>query len=163
VALLAQVTGSSIGDVRRGLATLAEELHACGMTVLDDGTHARLAPVRELLRFAAKVAQPRRRRRWSMPQMETLALAIAHGATTKREVEDVRGVDSGELLAGLTAQGYLAVNVDDAAVGRPHVYRPTSLVLEVFGANTIEELRAGLGVPAEGLTPEIIDESGGGP
>lgn len=147
--MLGRAVGATVGDVRHGLLELAELLGAAGMTVLDDGAQARLAPARHMLQMVGAVAAPRRGPRLTMARMEVLAVLIAHGAATLRQVEDVRGVDCRDLLAGLVTDGFVWVNADESAPGHPNVYRPTVKVLEALGGSTIEELRAQLGTPPE--------------
>jgi segregation and condensation protein B len=139
---LARTLELSVGDVRRELAVLADSLAPAGMTVYDDGTHARLAPAREHRKLIEHFVRPRRHR-LSSAALEVLAVAIAEGAITRKQVEDVRGVDCAGLLGNLVTTGFLWVNADESSPGQPNVYRPTLLVLEVFGngAGTIEELR----------------------
>lgn len=57
--------------------------------------------------------------------------------------------DSSETLALLLSRGLLAAERDDHAMGRPLVYRPTPRLLQLLGAETIEEARGRLRVPAE--------------
>jgi len=146
IGALARALGLSVGDVRRELAALADALAPAGMTVYDDGTHARLAPARELRNLVQQFVRPRRRPKLSSAAFEVLAIVIAEGAVTRKQVEDVRGVDCAGLLGDLVTNGYLWVNADESAPGRPNVYRATLLVLELFGhaATTIEELRQSL-------------------
>ena len=59
--------------------------------------------------------------------------------------------DSSETLALLMSRGLLAAERDDHAMGRPLVYRPTPRLLQLLGAETLEEARMKMGVPEDYL------------
>jgi hypothetical protein len=83
---------------------------------------------------------------------------------TRRRIEEVRGAtqlsigpdgpvslprDSSETLALLISRGLLCADRDDHAMGRPLVYRPTPRLLQLIGAETLEEARRAMAVTAE--------------
>lgn len=89
---------------------------------------------------------------------------IMDSMATRRRIEEVRGAaelsigpggpislprDSSETLALLLSRGLLAAERDDHAMGRPLVYRPTPRLLQLVGAETLEEARVRLRVPAD--------------
>jgi chromosome segregation and condensation protein ScpB len=94
---------------------------------------------------------------------EVLAIVIMDGMATRRRIEEVRRAatlsigpegpisfprDSSETLALLLSRGLLCAGRDDHANGRPLVYRPTPRLLQLLRAETLEETRARLRVPA---------------
>jgi chromosome segregation and condensation protein ScpB len=97
-------------------------------------------------------------------QAEVLAIVISDGMATRRRIEEVRGAaqlsigpdgpislarDSSETLALLLSRGLLCADRDDHATGRPLVYGPTPRLLQLLGAETLEEARRRMGVPAD--------------
>ena len=164
LAELAEATGVSIAEVRLALRRLAEQLEPTGMQILDDGSHVQLAPDRRFHGTLAHLVQPEQLSRLSQEQAEVLAIVISDGMATRRRIEEVRGVaqlsigpegpvslprDSSETLALLLSRGLLAAERDDHALGRPLVYRPTPRLLQLLGAETLEEVRVRLRVPAD--------------
>jgi chromosome segregation and condensation protein ScpB len=164
LAELAEATGVSIAEVRLALRRLAEQLEPTGMQILDDGSHVQLAPVRRFHGTVAHLVQPEQLSRLSQEQAEVLAIVISDGMATRRRIEEVRGVaqlsigpegpvslprDSSETLALLLSRGLLAAERDDHAMGRPLVYRPTPRLLQLLGAETLEEAQVRLRVPAD--------------
>jgi chromosome segregation and condensation protein ScpB len=102
--------------------------------------------------------------RLTQEQAEVLAVVIADGMATRRRIEEVRGAttlsvgangpvslprDSSETLALLLSRRLLCAERDDHATGRPLVYRPTPRLLQLLHAETLEEARGGLGMPAD--------------
>ncbi|MDQ6900839.1 MAG: SMC-Scp complex subunit ScpB [Candidatus Dormibacteraeota bacterium] len=174
LAELAEATACSISEVRLGLRRLAERLEATGIQVLDDGSHVQLAPERRFHGAVAHLVQPEKLPRPSQEQAEVLAIVISDGMASRRRIEEVRGAaqlslrpggpvslarDSSETLALLLSRGLLCADRDDHASGRPLVYRPTPRLLQLLGAETLEEARVRLGVPADyrsqtGAAPE---------
>ncbi|MDQ6742411.1 MAG: SMC-Scp complex subunit ScpB [Candidatus Dormibacteraeota bacterium] len=176
LAELAEAVGLPISDVRLALRRLAEQLKVTGMQVLDDGSHVQLAPERRFHGAVAHLLQPEQQPRLSREQAEVLAIVISDGMATRRRIEEVRGAaqlsigpggalslprDSSETLALLLSRGLLCADRDDHAIGRPLVYRPTPRLLQLLGAETLEEARGRLGVPADyGFATKSIPGAG---
>jgi chromosome segregation and condensation protein ScpB len=156
LAELGEATGASISDVRLALRRLSGKAAAMGMQVLDDGSHAQLAPEKQFHDAVAQLVQPEQLIRLTQEQAEVLAIVIMDGMATRRRIEEVRGAtslsigpegpaslprDSSETLALLLSRGLLCAERDDHATGRPLVYRPTPRLLQLLGAETLEEAR----------------------
>jgi chromosome segregation and condensation protein ScpB len=135
------------------------------MQVLDDGSHVQLVPEKRFDNAVGQLVQPQQLSRLTQEQAEVLAIVISEGMTTRRRIEDVRGAaqlsigpegpvslprDSSETLALLLSRGLLCAERDDHAMGRPLVYRPTPRLLQVLGAETLEEARGKVGLTAPG-------------
>jgi chromosome segregation and condensation protein ScpB len=164
LAELAEGTGAPIANVRLALRRLAEQLEATGMQVLDDGSHVQLAPEQRFHSAVAHLRQPETLPRLTQEQAEVLAIVISDGMATRRRIEEVRGAtqlsigpagpaslprDSSETLVLLLSRGLLCADRDDHANGRPLVYRPTPRLLQLIGAETLEEARRAMVVTAE--------------
>jgi chromosome segregation and condensation protein ScpB/DNA-binding XRE family transcriptional regulator len=156
LAELAEAAGASISEVRLALRRLAEQLEPAGMQVLDDGSHVQLAPERHFNDAVAQLVQPEHLSRLTQEQAEVLAIVIMEGMASRRRIEEIRGAaqwsmgpegpvsmprDSSETLALLLSRGLLCAERDDHATGRPLVYRPTPRLLQLLGAETLEEAR----------------------
>jgi chromosome segregation and condensation protein ScpB/DNA-binding XRE family transcriptional regulator len=156
LAELAEATGCPVSEVRLALRRLAEQLEATGMQVLDDGTHVQLGPEKRFHDAVAHLIQPQQLPRLTQEQAEVLAIVVLDGMATRKRIEEVRGAaqlsirpdgpvslprDSSETLALLLSRGLLCAERDDHALGRPLVYRPTPRLLQLSGAETLEEAR----------------------
>jgi len=90
---------------------------------------------------------------------EVLAIVIMEGMATRRRTEEVRGAaslsigpegpvslprDSSATLALLVSRGLLSAKKDEYATGRPLIYRATPGLLQLLGAETLEEVRGRL-------------------
>ncbi len=151
LAVLARGLGVPIGNIRQGLRELEELLAAAGIRVTDDGVLARLVSAPELHEEVAAILKPRPRPPLSKAHFEVLAVLVVHGEGTRKQVREARGFDSEKVLEELKARGLVSSQVDEGAPGRPWFYRPTSRVLDLFRASTLEELRTGILTAAFGV------------
>ena len=76
----------------------------------------------------------------SQAALETLAIVAYNQPITRLEVNEIRGVDSAQMIRKLTAKGLLKEAGRSDGVGRPILYATTSEFLDYFGLSTIEEL-----------------------
>ena len=76
----------------------------------------------------------------SQAALETLAIVAYNQPITRAEVNEIRGVDSAQMIRKLTAKGLLKEAGRSEAIGRPILYATTSEFLDYFGLSTIEEL-----------------------
>ena len=76
----------------------------------------------------------------SQAALETLAIVAYNQPITRMEVNEIRGVDSAQMIRKLTAKGLLKEAGRSEAIGRPILYATTSEFLDYFGLSTIEDL-----------------------
>jgi chromosome segregation and condensation protein ScpB len=118
-----------------------------------------LASAKRLHEAVAQLIQPERLPRLTQEMAEVLAVVIMEGMATRRRIEEVRGAaslsigpegpvslprDSSATLALLVSRGLLSAEKDEHATGRPRVYRATPGLLQLVGAETLEEVRGRL-------------------
>jgi segregation and condensation protein B len=78
--------------------------------------------------------------RLSRAQLETLAIVAYRQPVTKPEVDDIRGVDSGQVLKGLMDRNLLKILGKKDEPGRPMLYGTTNEFLELLNLRTLGEL-----------------------
>ena len=76
----------------------------------------------------------------SQAALETLAIVAYNQPITRADVNEIRGVDSAQMIRKLTAKGLLKEAGRSEVVGRPILYATTSEFLDYFGLSTIEDL-----------------------
>ena len=90
----------------------------------------------------------RRRARLSRAALETLATIAYRQPITRGEIEDLRGVDCGQVIHTLLTRELITVRGRSEALGRPLLYGTTPEFLTYFGLRSmgdlpnLEELRA---------------------
>ena len=91
--------------------------------------------------------------RLSRAQLETLAIVAYRQPVTKPEVDDIRGVDSGQVLKGLMERSLLKILGKKDEPGRPMLYGTTNDFLELLNLRSLGEL------PTLREYTELSDES----
>jgi len=68
--------------------------------------------------------------------LETLAIVLYRGPVARRDIDHIRGVNSGFTLRSLLVRGL----VERSEEGRSHIYKPTIKLLQYLGVKRREEL-----------------------
>jgi segregation and condensation protein B len=135
------------------LAALAELTEKCesqtsgvGLQELADGYQLTTRP--SLSVYVERFLVGRRRARLSRAALETLATIAYRQPITRGEIEDLRGVDCGQVIHTLLTRELITVRGRSEALGRPLLYGTTPEFLTYFGLRSmgdlpnLEELRA---------------------
>ena len=72
--------------------------------------------------------------------LETLAIIAYNEPITRVQVDEIRGVQTGQLVRKLVAKGLVKECGRSNLPGRPILYKTTSEFLDYFGLSTIEDL-----------------------
>ena len=76
----------------------------------------------------------------SQAALETLAIVAYNQPITRADVNEIRGVDSAQMIRKLSAKGLLKEVGRSEGIGRPILYGTTLEFLDYFGLSTIEDL-----------------------
>src|SRR5262249_46771137 len=111
----------------------------------------------------------------SLPALETLAVIAYKQPVTVPEISEIRGVDSGGVIATLLDRKLITTAGRKAVIGRPILYKTTKEFLLRFGLKDVSELpsmeefeklvsesfQADL-YPSDGAVADSADKSGSG-
>ncbi len=78
--------------------------------------------------------------RLSPAALETLAIIAYRQPIMRAEVENIRGVQCGELLGHIMEKGLIKITGRHESLGRPVLYGTTKKFLQVFGLNSLKDL-----------------------
>src|ERR1700726_5121819 len=92
----------------------------------------------EMVRSFAKSLKPPVR--LSLPALETLAVIAYKQPATVPEINEIRGVDSGGVIATLLDRKLITTAGRKQVIGRPILYKTTKEFLMRFGLNEVSEL-----------------------
>ena len=92
----------------------------------------------EMVRSFAKSLKPPIR--LSLPALETLAVIAYKQPATVPEINDIRGVDSGGVIAKLLDRKLITTAGRKQVIGRPILYKTTKEFLMRFGLKDVNEL-----------------------
>ena len=82
----------------------------------------------------------RSKKRLSQAALETLAIVAYKQPVTKQDVEQIRGVNCDYSVQKLLEKELIAIVGKSDAVGKPILYGTSSLFMDYFGINNINEL-----------------------
>jgi len=92
----------------------------------------------EMVRSFAKSLKPPIR--LSLPALETLAVVAYKQPATVPEINEIRGVDSGGVIATLLDRKLITTAGRKQVIGRPILYKTTKEFLMRFGLKDVDEL-----------------------
>jgi len=129
--------------VRRSLAELVASYdsadHGIEIREVAGGYRMSTKPEQhEVVRSFAKSLKPPIR--LSLPALETLAVIAYKQPVTVPEINDIRGVDSGGVIATLLDRKLITTAGRKQVIGRPILYKTTKEFLMRFGLKDVNEL-----------------------
>ena len=81
-----------------------------------------------------------RKRRLSQSALETLAVVAYHQPVTRREVDEIRSVDSSHTIRVLQEKGLVKIIGQRRTPGMPYEYAVSEIFLHHFGLDSINDL-----------------------
>lgn len=100
----------------------------------------RLATRPEYAAYVSRLYQGRRRFRLSRPGLETLAIIAYKQPITRAEIESIRGVGAGSVIASLMERALIEITGKAKVLGAPFLYGTTAAFLEYLGLNSLKDL-----------------------
>jgi segregation and condensation protein B len=82
----------------------------------------------------------RSKKKLSQAALETLAIIAYKQPVTKMDVEQIRGVNCDYSIQKLLEKELIAITGKSESVGKPILYGTSSLFMDYFGINSIDEL-----------------------
>lgn len=116
------------------------ELEMSGIRLNFLGNTFKLTTKKEHKEFYQKLIENPESNTLSQAALETLAIIAYNQPVTRTQVDEIRGVNSGQVMRKLVAKNLIKEIGRSDAVGRPILYKTTSDFLDYFGLATIEEL-----------------------
>jgi len=104
------------------------------------GNTFKLTTKKEHQRFYQKLLVNETNNTLSSSALETLAIVAYNEPITRIEVDEIRGVNTSQLIRKLVAKGLLKECGRSEMAGHPILYKTTSDFLDYFGLSTIDDL-----------------------
>ncbi len=142
VSFLADVTETSVKEVTEALSLLAKELEAedRGIRLAKMEDKYQLCTKEKNGDYVKRALQGRRNSPLSNAALEVLAIIAYNQPTTKAFIEQIRGVESGQVVANLLSKELIEEKGRLDAPGRPILYATTSEFLRCFKIKSLSEL-----------------------
>ncbi|HET6349459.1 MAG TPA: SMC-Scp complex subunit ScpB [Candidatus Krumholzibacteria bacterium] len=100
----------------------------------------RLATRAEYAPYVSRLYAGRRKFRLSRAGLETLAIVAYKQPITRAEIESIRGVGSGSVVANLMERSLVQIVGKAKVLGAPFLYGTTQEFLEYLGLNSLRDL-----------------------
>jgi segregation and condensation protein B len=145
--LLAETPGIDAAEMKSRIRAMLEELitdysgadHGIEIRQVAGGYRMSTKPEQhDVVRAFAKSLKPPFR--LSLPALETLAVIAYKQPATLPEISEIRGVDSGGVIATLLDRKLITTAGRKAVIGRPILYKTSKEFLLRFGLKDINEL-----------------------
>lgn len=136
---LAELAHASVPEVRMAAHELMQEYDGRGIELHLVAGGYQFRSAGKNAAFVRKLVAPKPVR-LSRALLETLSIVAYRQPVTKPEIDDVRGVDSGEALRALAERELVRVLGRKEDVGRPLLYGTSKHFLEFFGLNSLRDL-----------------------
>jgi segregation and condensation protein B len=145
--ILAETPGIDDAEVKSRIRATLEELtadysassHGIEIRQVAGGYRMSTKPEQhDVVRAFAKSLKPPIR--LSLPALETLAVIAYKQPVTVPEISEIRGVDSGGVIATLLDRKLITTAGRKAVIGRPILYKTTKEFLMRFGLKDVHEL-----------------------
>ncbi|MEO9169599.1 MAG: SMC-Scp complex subunit ScpB [Candidatus Baltobacteraceae bacterium] len=137
---IAKLTGEDEKAIALAIQRLEERYaDGCGIVLREVAGGYRLATAANLRGIVEAYLLPPKTT-LSTPALEALAIVAHMQPVTKSEIESIRGVNSESVVSTLIDRNLIAEAGRKDVVGRPMQYKTTSLFLESFGLNSLDDL-----------------------
>jgi len=131
-----------IEEAKELISTLMEDYNSSerGIRIHFLGNTFKLTTKKEHHLFYEKLLTNEENNSLSNSALETLAIIAYNEPITRVEVDEIRGVQTGQLIRKLVAKGLIKEDGRSNLPGRPILYKTTSEFLDYFGLKDITEL-----------------------
>lgn len=129
-------------NIQSAINNLQKEYQDKGIVIVTDGENYSFGTHPEYSSLIETIQKDELSRELGRAGLETLAIVLYRGPVSRREIDHIRGVNSGFILRALMIRG-LIERVDPSTVlgaGRSYSYKPTLKLLEYLGVMKKEDL-----------------------
>lgn len=136
---LADSLGRSAGEIKEALKNLQEFYQDRGIVIVSEGENFAFGTHPENSNLIENLVKEELSRELGRAGLETLAIVLYRGPVSRREIDHIRGVNSGFILRNLLIRGL--IERSDALAGeRSYSYKPTLKLIEYLGLKKREDL-----------------------
>lgn len=126
-------------EIKATLESLQAFYKQRGIVLVTDGEYYNFGTHAELSDLISTLQKEEFSRELGRAGLETLAVILYRGPISRREIDQIRGVNSGFILRSLLIRG-LIERSESTSGERSYSYKPTLKLLEHLGVTKIEDL-----------------------
>lgn len=136
---LASLLNDTEENIKNSVNKLKEDLKNRGICIMEKNDEIVLATNPEISGFLSELTKDEFNRDIGKAGMETLSIVLYQGPVSRKEIDYIRGVNSGFVLRNLMVRG-LVEKVEDSNDHRTFLYKPTFELLSFMGVSKVEAL-----------------------
>ena len=129
----------SEGEVKSAIAEASRRLEGTGLCLVDDGKEIDLRTDQSASSMVEQMRKEEFSRDLGKAGLETLAILLYKGPSSRSEIDYIRGVNSTYTLRALSMRG-LVRRIPNPKDERGFVYEPTTQLLSHLGVSAVAEL-----------------------
>ena len=139
---MVDVLGVSEEEVKSLLMELKKdyESEGRGLRISYLGNAFKLTTKEEHKEYYEKLVTDNKTTNLSTAALEVLAVIAYNEPITRLEIDDIRGVNSSQIVRRLLARNFIKVCGKADSIGKPNLYKTTNEFLDYFGLSNISEL-----------------------
>ena len=118
-----------------------------GLRISYLGNAFKLTTKEEHKEFYEKLVVDTKNKTLSNASLEVLAVIAYNEPITRLKKDEIRGVNSSQIVRRLLARGFIKICGKDDSIGKPNLYKTTNEFLDYFGLSSKKDL------------PEIINKT----
>lgn len=138
---IAAFLGRKPEEVKEALKSLQNFYKDRGMVLVSNGEEYSFGTHPENSALIESLQKEEFSRELGRAGLETLSVILYRGPISRREIDQIRGVNSGFILRALLIRG-LIERTESIAGERSFTYKPTLTLLKHLGVRSVEELPA---------------------
>lgn len=139
IADLASLLGVKTEDIHESLLNLKENYKEKGLVIVTEGDKAAFGTNPNLSNLIEKLQKEELSKDIGKAGIETLSIILYKGPISRREIDYIRGVNSGYIIRNLLVRGLIEKSESDPAE-RSFRYAPTIELLRYLGLTKREDL-----------------------
>jgi len=136
---LAKVLEIKESEVRSAVAELSDSYKDRGLVIVDDGESVSLGTHPAASALIERIQKEEFSRELGRAGLETLSIVLYKGPVSRREIDYIRGVNSGFIIRNLLIRG-LIERTESVSGERSYSYKPTLELLRHLGVKRREDL-----------------------
>jgi segregation and condensation protein B len=137
---LAGVTGNMLGEIQKTLTEIGKEYESKGIRLVRKGEYFSFVSAPENAKEVSALLNEELRHDLSQAALETLAIVTYKQPITRMEIEELRGVNTDQIVRSLMIRGLIAEVGRKEAIGKPILYGTTMEFIQYFGLDAEESL-----------------------
>ena len=139
---MANILEMSEEDVKNTLLELKKDYESNdrGLRISYLGNTFKLTTKEEHKDYYEKLVTESKTTNLSNAALEVLAVIAYNEPITRLKIDEIRGVNSSQIVRRLLARGFIKICGKEDTIGKPNLYKTTNEFLDYFGLSSKEDL-----------------------